>query len=236
MVSGFVHETLPSRVVFGAGSLARVPGEAERLRCRRVLVFAGGSAAVAADRLLPALGARAVGHFDRVAQHVPEPLVSEAVSAAAGANADCLCSIGGGSATGLAKAVAVELDLPFIAVPTTYAGSEATPIYGVTGARKRTAVDRRALPRTVVYDPALTTGLTPHHLLPHTLARDDALAAEAAEALPPGHPRAGDAPGFGRCWPMPTWVGHPAWARARNDHRRQTRRCHELERHGSWHI
>jgi maleylacetate reductase len=68
--------------------------------------------------------------------------------------------MGGGSATGLAKAVALEHGTPIVAVPTTYAGSEVTPIYGLTGPEgKRTGRDPRALPRTVVYDPALTVGL-----------------------------------------------------------------------------
>jgi maleylacetate reductase len=155
----FVHQAPATRVVFGAGCLDRVPAECEALGLRRVLVIAGGSAAATGDRVAAALGAASAGRFPRVAQHVPEQLAAEAVAAATAAGADGLCSIGGGSATGLAKATAVALDLPIVAVPTTYAGSEATPVYGITGARKRTARDRRAQPRTVLYDPRLTTGL-----------------------------------------------------------------------------
>lgn len=157
----FVHEAPATRVVFGPGSLDRVPAEAAALDLRRVLVIAGGSAAGAGDRLAERLGHRAAGRFRDVAQHVPERLVAAAVDAADAAGADGVCSIGGGSATGLAKAVAVARGLPVVAVPTTYAGSEATPVYGITGARKHTATDPRARPRTVVYDPALTTSLPP---------------------------------------------------------------------------
>jgi maleylacetate reductase len=159
VIRDFVHETTPVRIVFGPGCLARVPEETAALGLRRVLVVAGGSAADAGARVTRALGARAAGHLARVTPHVPEHLVAESVTGARAAGADGLCSIGGGSATGLAKAVAAALDLPVVAVPTTYAGSEATSVYGVTGTRKRTTTDPRVRPRTVIYDPALTTGL-----------------------------------------------------------------------------
>lgn len=155
----FVHQAAATRVVFGAGSLARVPSECQELGLRRVLVLAGGSASAAGRQVATGLGERCAGWFPEVAQHVPEPLVERAVAQARAVAADGLCSVGGGSATGLAKAVAVALDLPVIAVPTTYAGSEATPVYGITGTRKRTATDPRARPRVVVYDPRLSLGL-----------------------------------------------------------------------------
>jgi maleylacetate reductase len=155
----FVHQAPATRVVFGVGSLARVPAECEALDLRRVLVIAGGSAAPAGDEVAAGLGAAAAGRVTRVAQHVPEQLAAETVRLAESVGADGVCCIGGGSATGLAKAVAVPLNLPIVAVPTTYAGSEATSLYGVTGAHKHTATDPRARPRTVIYDPALTAGL-----------------------------------------------------------------------------
>jgi alcohol dehydrogenase class IV len=71
-------------------------------------------------------------------------------------------AIGGGSTIGLGKAIALESPLPIVAVPTTYAGSEMTPIYGLTeGGVKKTGRDRRVLPATVLYDPALTLSLPP---------------------------------------------------------------------------
>lgn len=145
--------------MLGAGSLARVPDELDRLGCRRVLLVGGGSGGGAADRLAGLLGDRLAGRVARVVQHVPADLVAAATAEARDVDADGLCSLGGGSATGLAKAVAVDLGLPILAVPTTYSGSEATDVYGVRGTRKRTGRDLRALPRVVVYDPELTTGL-----------------------------------------------------------------------------
>ena len=92
--------------------------------------------------------------------HVPVEVAQAAVSAARAKGADGLIAIGGGSTTGLAKAVALELNLPILAVPTTYAGSEMTPIWGLTeGGVKRTGKDTRVLPRTAIYDPELTLGL-----------------------------------------------------------------------------
>jgi maleylacetate reductase len=68
-------------------------------------------------------------------------------------------TVGGGSAIGLGKVIAVDRGIPVVAVPTTYSGSEMTPVYGITGTRKRTVRDLRALPSVVVYDPELTVGL-----------------------------------------------------------------------------
>lgn len=158
----FVHESLPSRVVFGPGTVDRVGDEVARLdEPARVLVVASGSAKATGDLIGDALGSRCAASFDEVRQHVPEELAATAVAAARDVGTDCVVTVGGGSAIGLGKVVAVEVGIPLLAVPTTYSGSEMTPIYGVTGAHKRTARDLRALPRTVVYDPELTVGLPP---------------------------------------------------------------------------
>ena len=94
--------------------------------------------------------------------HVPVDIVDEAGATTAESSADCLLAIGGGSTTGLAKALALRTGLPIIAVPTTYAGSEMTPIWGMTeGGVKTTGRDARVLPRLVIYDPDLLTTLPP---------------------------------------------------------------------------
>jgi alcohol dehydrogenase class IV len=113
------------------------------------------------DRIADGLGERYGGSFGDVRQHVPEELAAKARTAARATGIDGVVAVGGGSAVGLAKAVAVDLDVPVVAVPTTYSGSEMTPIYGITGRHKVTGRDLRALPRVVVYDPALTVGLPP---------------------------------------------------------------------------
>lgn len=147
------------RVVFGPGSLARVADECRDLGARRVLVVSGASGRDAVARVRADLGPLLAGVVDEVRQHVPEELVRSAVATAQDVAADALVTIGGGSATGLGKAIALESGLPLVAVPTTYAGSEMTPIYGITGAHKRTGRDPAVLPQVVVYDPELTVGL-----------------------------------------------------------------------------
>jgi alcohol dehydrogenase class IV len=153
----FVYDALPGRVVFGVGSVEHLGEEVDRLGAGRVLAIASKRAI---DGLVERLGGRWTASFTEVRQHVPVEAAARGVAAASEAGADCLVAMGGGSATGMAKAVALELQVPIVAVPTTYAGSEVTPIYGLTGPEgKRTGRDPRVLPRTVVYDPALTTGL-----------------------------------------------------------------------------
>jgi maleylacetate reductase len=155
-----IHETPARRVVFGAGAVDLLPGELERLGVRRPLVIAGSSQAAAAARLLDAAGAGESILGVRV--HVPVAIAEEARERARALGADGLVAIGGGSAVGLAKAVALARPLPIAAVPTTYAGSELTSVWGLTqDGRKTTGRDAAVAPRLVVYDPELTYGLPP---------------------------------------------------------------------------
>ena len=163
MIPAFTWSALPSRVVFAAGALERVPDEVARLGRHRALVIAGGaSTRDALIRLRDALGDRYVGEVRDAAQHVPSDVADEAVRSARELTADVVVTLGGGSPTGLGKVIAQECDLPLLAVPTTYAGSEMTPVWGRTsGGRKQTWSDLRVLPRTVVYDPELCVGMPP---------------------------------------------------------------------------
>lgn len=157
----FELDVHPQRVVFGAGRVHDVPDEVGRLGLQRVLVVSARSAKPAADELVERLGALVVARVGEVVQHVPEAEVSSAAETAVARGADGTITIGGGSATGLGKAVSLVTGVPLLAVPTTYAGSEATSMYGITGHHKQTGRDPRVLPRVVVYDPLLTTGMTP---------------------------------------------------------------------------
>lgn len=113
-----------------------------------------------ADVLVDMLGSAESVRIDGVTQHVPAELAKDAVMTAGTAGVDLVVCIGGGSAIGLAKAVARETGLPILAIPTTYAGSEMTPIWGLTEkGRKTTGQDARVQPRVVVYDPELTLSL-----------------------------------------------------------------------------
>ncbi|HEY7131270.1 MAG TPA: maleylacetate reductase [Candidatus Limnocylindrales bacterium] len=156
----FVYRTNAARVVFGPGSISELQGEVEELGATRALVVCSGSGRAVADAVAARLESRCVGVFDRATMHVPIEVAREARTFAAARGADVVIAIGGGSAIGLAKAIALETAIPIVAVPTTYAGSEMTPIFGLTeAARKRTGRDPRVLPRTVIYDPELSRTL-----------------------------------------------------------------------------
>jgi alcohol dehydrogenase class IV len=153
---------LPARVVFGAGAIARLPEEVERLGAKRALVLSTPEQKDSAEKVAEALARRCVGTYDKAAMHVPLEIAEDARRVARQLGADCCVTVGGGSTTGLGKAIALTSPLPILAVPTTYAGSEMTPIYGITeGGAKKTGRDARVLPKTVIYDPNLTLTLPP---------------------------------------------------------------------------
>jgi maleylacetate reductase len=160
VINDFVHESLGSRVIFAPKARYRVPNEINRLSADRVLVIATRAMKPHADVLVERLGPAVSARIDGVTPHVPAELAKDAAATAMNAAIDLLVCIGGGSATGLAKAVARETGLPILAIPTTYAGSEMTPLWGLTEeGRKTTGRDGRVLPRVVVYDPELTVSL-----------------------------------------------------------------------------
>ncbi|MDH3319889.1 MAG: maleylacetate reductase [Betaproteobacteria bacterium] len=156
----FTYISQPSRVVFGAGSVARLPQEVEKLGAKRALVLSTPGRSADVQRIAATLGDRFAGLFDKAVRHVPIEVAEDARRAAKAANADCCVVVGGGSTIGLGKAIALSAGLPVLAVPTTYSGSEMTWTQGFTeGGRKRTQVDPKMLPKTVIYDPELTLGL-----------------------------------------------------------------------------
>ncbi|MBE4741274.1 MULTISPECIES: maleylacetate reductase [Streptomyces] len=155
----FENITLGQRVLFGYGRAARnLAAEADRLGARRVMVIAAPAESAIADRVTADLPV-VLRHTD-VRPHVPVEQAEAARAAASACDADLVVCVGGGSTTGLAKAVALTTRLPIVAVPTTYAGSEATNVWGLTeAARKTTGVDDAVLPVAVVYDSELTLSL-----------------------------------------------------------------------------
>ncbi|ERJ40447.1 Alcohol dehydrogenase [Burkholderia sp. AU4i] len=156
----FIYHARPARVIFGAGSLDHLEREVLELGAQRALVLCTPEQRDLAQYIVERLGARAAGLYDRATMHVPIEIARDAQAFARSCGADCAIAIGGGSTIGLGKAIALESSLPILAIPTTYAGSEMTPIYGLTeGGIKRTGSDARVLPKTVIYDPALTVTL-----------------------------------------------------------------------------
>jgi maleylacetate reductase len=158
--STFVFNSTIPRVVFGPGSMRHLVREIDQLGARRALVLCTPEQRASAEAVREIIGGRCAGVFDRAVMHVPIETAREARSMAKELGADCAIAIGGGSTTGLGKAIALESALPILAIPTTYAGSEMTPIYGITeSGLKKTGRDARVLPKTVIYDPELTLSL-----------------------------------------------------------------------------
>jgi alcohol dehydrogenase class IV len=156
----FVYTANLSRIVFGADSIDQLPAEIDRLDARRALVLCTPNQRAQAEAIAERLPGRVAFIFDEAAMHVPIETARKARILASELEADCAVAVGGGSTIGLGKAIALESGLPIIAVPTTYAGSEVTPIYGITeDGLKKTGRDPRVLPSVVVYDPKLTLSL-----------------------------------------------------------------------------
>ncbi|MDE0350073.1 MAG: maleylacetate reductase [Gammaproteobacteria bacterium] len=156
----FTYRALPWNIVFGVDALGQLPAELDGLDLGRALVLTTPNQADVGRRTRDLLGTRSVGLFDRAMMHVPAETVDGAMRVAGESGADCTVSVGGGSTTGLGKMLALNLDLPNVAIPTTYAGSEMTNIWGTTvDGRKRTGRDDRVVPTLTLYDPVLTLGL-----------------------------------------------------------------------------
>jgi maleylacetate reductase len=159
-MTNFDYDALAGRVVFGTGRRVEVADELRRMGVSRVLLIADPHDSKRLNEFRDLLGTLCVASFTDIAQHVPRVKADAAISLARERGIDATVSVGGGSATGFSKAVALELGTPQLCVPTTYAGSELTPIWGLSeDGVKLTGRDIRALPATVIYDPELTLGL-----------------------------------------------------------------------------
>jgi maleylacetate reductase len=160
MIGSFNFENLPCRVVFGSGTLAAAKAEIERLGGKRALVLTTPQQEAQGYRLRDALGSLCVGVFAGATMHTPVEVTEKALAAMKACEADCVVSLGGGSTTGLGKALALRTGVNQLCIPTTYAGSEMTPILGETRDGLKTTVrDVAVLPETVIYDVDLTMTL-----------------------------------------------------------------------------
>ena len=156
----FTYQGSAAHIVFGAGRSETAGEWVEKLDCRRALVLSTPHQEADAEKLAEKLGPLAAGVFPGAVMHTPVDVTQTAMEAVRDSGADCVVSLGGGSTTGLGKAIAYRTDLPQIVIPTTYAGSEVTSILGQTeGGRKTTVKDPKILPEVVIYDATLTTGL-----------------------------------------------------------------------------
>ncbi|MBZ9648366.1 maleylacetate reductase [Sphingobium sp. 3R8] len=179
-MSAFVYTAHPSRVVFGRGTLAGLRDEVARLGASRALMLSTPEQADQVARLATQLGSLCCGTYSKARMHTPVDVTLDAIAVAQALQADCLVSMGGGSTIGLGKAIALRTDLPQIAIPTTYAGSEATPILGETEAGvKKTQTSPKILPEVILYDVELTLTLP----VPLTITSGINAIAHAVEGL-----------------------------------------------------
>ena len=156
----FIHEAPAQRIVFGAGTIATVGSELGRLKVTRAVVLSTPGHRQLAGRVADLLGECAVGQFHGAVPHTPVEVTEEALEFLRSRRGDAVVSIGGGSTTGLGKAVASRLGIQHLVIPTTYAGSELTPVLGETsGGEKTTRSGAEILPNTVIYDVQLTATL-----------------------------------------------------------------------------
>jgi maleylacetate reductase len=160
MIGSFTFENLPCRVVFGSGTFAAAKAEIERLGGKRALVLTTPQQEAQGAKLGAALGPLYAGIFAGATMHTPVEVTEQALVAMKACDADCVVSFGGGSTTGLGKALALRTGVNQLCIPTTYAGSEMTPILGETRDGLKTTVrDPAVLPETVIYDVDLTLTL-----------------------------------------------------------------------------
>jgi alcohol dehydrogenase class IV len=159
-VRSFIHQAPAQRIIFGVGTVASVGHELDRLVATRAVVLSTPGHEHLADHVATLLERRAAGQFAGAVPHTPVDVTEQALEAARDCHADAVISVGGGSTTGLGKAVASRLGILHLVIPTTYAGSELTPVLGETfGGEKTTRSGPEILPNTVIYDVELTTTL-----------------------------------------------------------------------------
>lgn len=158
--TSFTYIQRNRKMIIGAGSRNSLPTELLALGVQRVFLILDAGVIDLRSAIERLIGPSLVATWTEVQQHVPVELAESARATVTAANADSVVCVGGGSSTGLAKAIALSHKLPIIAIPTTYAGSEQTTIYGLTGGRhKQTGSDGIVLPKIVLYDAELTLGL-----------------------------------------------------------------------------
>jgi maleylacetate reductase len=158
----FIYNGLPTRVVFGFGTISRAGEETRRIGMKRPLLLSTPQQKPQAEALAARLEMEVAGVFSGATMHTPVDVTERALEFAKQTNADGLIALGGGSTTGLGKAIALRTDLPQLVLPTTYAGSEMTNILGETSdGKKKTVRSPKIQPEVVIYDVDLTMSLPP---------------------------------------------------------------------------
>jgi alcohol dehydrogenase class IV len=159
-MEAFEYNAAPARVIFGSGTLAKLSDEVSRQKLSAPLLLSTPQQVGHLIQLKEILDGKVAGVFSEATMHTPSHITDKALTYAKSVNADSVISIGGGSTIGLGKAISIRTGLPHICIPTTYAGSEMTPILGETqDGKKTTRSDPKILPGTVIYDVNFTMSL-----------------------------------------------------------------------------
>ena len=159
-MEAFEYNSSPARVIFGNGTISKLPEEVSRQKLTAALLLSTPQQVEHMTQLKGILNGKIAGVFSEAQMHTPSHITDKALAYAEEVSADCVISIGGGSTTGLGKAISIRTGLPHICIPTTYAGSEMTPILGETqDGKKTTRSDPKILPGTVIYDVDFTMTL-----------------------------------------------------------------------------
>lgn len=160
VMQNFTYNAYPVRVVFGSGTVKKLSAEIFRQKLTAPLLLSTPGQVNQAETLKTDLDGKIAGIFAEATMHTPTNVTYKAVEFAKSVKADAVVSIGGGSTIGLGKAISIRTGLPHICIPTTYAGSEMTPILGETAdGQKKTKSDPKILPGTVIYDVDFTMTL-----------------------------------------------------------------------------
>lgn len=159
-MESFIYQSNPARVIFGSGTINKIPEELSRLNLTKPFLLCTPQQVMQVEQLEKVIGGTVVGKFTEATMHTPVEVTEKAVASVTSSGADCVLSIGGGSTIGLGKAISFRTGLYHLTIPTTYAGSEVTPILGETeNGLKTTKSNPKILPGTVVYDVDLTMTL-----------------------------------------------------------------------------
>jgi len=156
----FEYESITSRIVFGIGKRSTLRQEIGRIGCSRAFIFTSSGRRESVAETAEILGEAVAGVFTGALIHTPVSITDTATARFRSVEADCVVAIGGGTAIGLGKAVAYRTGTPQIVMPTTYSGSESTPIIGQTrDGIKSTIRHASILPDVVILDPELSLSL-----------------------------------------------------------------------------
>lgn len=159
-MKSFQYESHANRVIFGIGKLKETKEELKKLGVKKAIIIATPQQYELANEVAEIIEEYCGYVYTDAVQHVPVETVDDALRVVEENDIDCLLAVGGGSSVGLGKALALRTSLPVVAIPTTYAGSEMTPVWGITENNiKKTGNNIVVKPKTVIYDPNLTITL-----------------------------------------------------------------------------